>query len=780
MHTPQVRACALAATLLICAAVLPLRRDQLLLFAALSGPARLPAVQAVSRLDQWRVIGPGGGGAQFLPTISPHDSREVLVACDMTGSYITQDEGRSWRMFNLRGRVNFFVFDPRDSNVISAKATGLWRSADRGKSWNLICPDPATIERIDMSGDHAGETIVSQGDPRGTVTALAVDPANSRTLYAVFRNGSLFTLQDSADWGKNWKKSADLSDGGTGIYVDPTSPEQDRLLYVVGRSTIARREGGKWERGPTPPGVSSFSSVAAGFTSGGGKPVIYALARPGLFVSEDGGASWSQAGFPGTGGTFQAVATSLHHGDIVYLSYGKLKSEGESCLGVARSDDRGRTWQLVWKESARSAENIHDIWISERFGPGWGENPLNLGVAPDDPDLCYGTDYGRTMRTKDGGKNWDAVYSVRLPDGTFTTNGLDVTTNYGVHFDPFDSKRVFISYTDIGLFRSENGGQSWASSTAGVPSPWVNTTYWIEFDPEVRGRVWGVMSGIHDLPRPKMWQQRSPSTYNGGVCISEDGGRNWRACEGLPPTAATHIILDPRSPASARTLYVAGFGRGVYKSADGGRTWALKNSGIAGKEPFAWRLARDSKGNLYLIVARRSEDGSIGNELDGALYRSSDGAETWSRISLPEGVNGPNGQAIDPENPQRIYLAAWGRRIPARQSGGGIFLSEDGGATWRPILDRDQHIYDVTVDSRNPKILYACGFESSAWRSIDRGETWQRIRGYNFKWGHRVIPDPQDAKMIYITTYGGSVWHGPAAGDPSAQEDIATPALSHR
>ena len=206
----------------------------------------------------------------------------------------------------------------------------------------------------------------------------------------------------------------------------------------------------------------------------------------------------------------------------------------------------------------------------------------------------------------------------------------------------------------------------------------------------------------------------------------------------------------------------------------------MKNQGIVEKEPFAWRLARDSKGVLYLVVARRSEDGSIGNDRDGALYRSTDGAETWSRLPLPEGTNGPNGIAVDPENPSRLYLAAWGRNIASRQSGGGIYLSDDAGKTWRQVLDRDQHVYDVTVDDRNPGILYACGFESSAWRSTDRGEKWQRIRGCNFKWGHRVIPDPTNPEMIYITTYGGSVWYGPATGDPSAREDIATPALSLR
>ena len=108
--------------------------------------------------------------------------------------------------------------------------------------------------------------------------------------------------------------------------------------------------------------------------------------------------------------------------------------------------------------------------------------------------------------------------------------------------------------------------------------------------------------------------------------------------------------------------------------------------------------------------------------------------------------------------------------------GGGIFVSNDGGKTWLQALDRDRHVYDITLNPRNPKILYASGFESSAWRSVDRGEHWTRIPGFNFKWGHRVIPDPADASSIYVTTFGGSVWHGSVNGKPGTL-DIAMPEL---
>jgi hypothetical protein len=142
-------------------------------------------------------------------------------------------------------------------------------------------------------------------------------------------------------------------------------------------------------------------------------------------------------------------------------------------------------------------------------------------------------------------------------------------------------------------------------------------------------------------------------------------------------------------------------------------------------------------------------------------------------------VTGPNGLAIDPADAKRMYLAVWGREEDGRALDGGVYLSTDAGANWRNVLAKDLHVYDVTIDPDDARVLYASGFESSAWRSTDRGETWSRIPGYNFKWGHRVIPDPYNPGMIYISTFGGSVWHGPAEGVPGAVEDIVTPALRY-
>jgi len=733
------------------------------------------------RPGNFTIVGPGGGGAMFRPQVSPHDPNTVLVACDMTGAYITHDGGKSWRMFNLRGVAEFFVFDPSDKNVIYVESTGLWRSQDDGETWKLIYPKPGAVKSVKMSSDHSDEDLIAEPNPLGSISAMAIDPGNSRVLYAAAgdRTTGAFGLFTSRDSGESWSKLSDLPGAALKIFVNQAPRQERRLVIVAGSDFIDIWNASAMKKFAAPAG-KKITDMSVGFTDG--VPIFYAISEESVAsVSDDMGASWRKVEFGKGDVKLRAIATSLLHPQIAYVSYRDLEDGGLKYMGVAKTTDTGHTWLPVWKEDiskvGAAGANIHDAWITEKFGSDWAENPLTLSVANQGANLVYATDLGRTMKSTDGGATWNAVYSQKAKDGGWTSTGLDVTTSYGYHFDPFDQNRQFISTTDIGLFRSEDSGKSWIQSTDGVPRDWRNTTYWIIFDPAVKGRVWSVNSWTHDLPRPKMWRRSGVEKYRGGVCISQDGGKTWtKSNDGMEQTAATFILLDPASPVDARTLYVTGFGRGVYKSTNGGKSWTLKNNGITQKEPFAWRIARDNNGALYLLIARRSEDGSIGTDKDGAIYRSTDGAEHWMPVAMPEEVNAPNGLAIDPKNPNRLYLAIWARAKGEHGDGGGIYLSEDAGRTWKQVLDRDRHIYDVTMDPRDGTILYATGFESSAWISRDAGEHWSRIPGFNFKWGHRVIPDPEDPKAIYITTFGGGVWHGSVDGT-DRPVDIATPEL---
>lgn len=461
--------------------------------------------------------------------------------------------------------------------------------------------------------------------------------------------------------------------------------------------------------------------------------------------------------------------------------------------GAIKTGDSGKNWAWVMKigggsgqygvQDAHDAPNLKDAWVQKAFG-----NELiyliDVGVSPTDGNIAVVTDWYRSLKTNNGGVFWEAIYSNDNGDGTFTSTGLDVTTTYGVHFDPFDKQHIGISYTDIGYHHSYDGGKSWARAATGVPIAWVNTCYWLAFDPQVKGKVWSVWSYLHDFPRGKMtvnpqWR----STGVGGVCISEDGGKTWKpSIEGMgSDSPATCIVLDPKSKPGNRTLYVTVYSKGVFKSTDDGKTWTLKNKGIDALTG-AFELTLAPNGALYLTVAptpKHEFSEKPGDFWSGAVYRSTDGAETWTKLKVTEGNLFPNGLDVDPHNPKRIYLGCWSniglgdlyggspvlRDIPQANRTinmpGGVFLSEDSGDTWKLIFfDDRQYIYDVTVDPYHKGRVYACTFHKGAYRSDDYGKTWKKLKGYDFYWGHRVIIDENDHEKVFITTFGGSVFHG--------------------
>lgn len=735
----------------------------------------------------WQVIGPGGGGTTIGPVISPHDSRLVVEHCDMTGGYVTRDNGLSWHMFNLRGGFGAFAFDPADPRAIYAGNAALWRSNDTGRTWSMIFPSPSrgTVEH--QVGDHSDYSLTSNDPayPGGDISAIAVTPgvqAAPEHLYLAFeQRGQPAVITASLDNGATWKRLATL-------------PQRVLLLTVQGPNVIALSGGSAYRIAPDGH-VDALGSIpgefkAAGAARSGDSIWIYATSLDGLvYFSRDAGLHWQPVtpALQQSSGKFAAIATSARHPEAAYVGFRGLRlGPGDENLfnGIAKTTDAGRTWKIVFKESTHKADNLTGTWIEQRARQFdrdiWFDAPYSLAAAPTDPDVVYATDLFRTYRTLDGGAHWLDVSSRPASDGGWVSRGLDVTTDYGVQFDPFDIRHVYIDYTDIGLFASTDGGHSWRSSTEGIPSQWRNTTYWVAFDPARRGLMWGAFSGTHDLPRPKDWRTRSPLTFRGGVAVSTDGGLHWTPSNiGLPDDSITHILLDPSSPVGHRTLYACAFGRGVYKSTDNGRTWTPKNNGIAGAEPFAWRITPSQDGSLYLVVARRSEGRNPSPAGNGALYHSTDKAAHWQAIPLPPGVTGPTGLEIDPRDAQRLYLTAWGQEGVTADHHGGVYVSEDGGKTWKALFTASQHVYDLTIDPHHTDTLYITGFDAAAFRSTDRGAHWTRLRGFNFKWAHRVFLDSTDPSRIYITTYGGGVWHGPAQGDPDAREILTPVPVAH-
>ncbi len=775
-----------------------------------SGSRETNQKQAV---PQWELIGPGGGGSTFFPTFSYADPDVFLVRCDMTGSYLTKDGGNSYKQINFVGAASCYAFDPNDPETIYVASSTLNRSNDGGKTWERIFPSKNEIKSERFTGDHAALEIETFDSTLYTgadeISSVRVDPLDSNALY--FAKGSDFFY--SFNSGEIWEKK-DIQQKIDYLYTNKNALKDQIYIFSAGSISIFDKASKTIHRLEIPEAMSPAFSFSAGEVKNTDQVIFYALHslvqnedpfaenHCEVWTSVDHGISWTKSNDSVIVNQSSDIKPSLSsiicsefdatHAYAVCHRYEEKRSDNTMLIwyGALKTGDGGETWDWVWKggggtgqygvQDAVDAENLTDAWVHKAFG-GEFIMLIDAGVSPFDGNIAVVTDWYRTMKTTDGGKNWIEIYSEKQADGTFISRGMDVTTTYGVHFDPFDSSHIAISYTDIGYHHSFNGGTSWDRSADGVPAEWINTCYWVVFDPDIKGKIWSAWSGMHDFPRGKM--TRNPNwkeSGKGGICVSEDGGKTWLPSDqGMGyDSPTTSVVLDKRSGPGSRTLYASVYNKGVFKSTDDGKTWEIKNNGI-GENTNAFELTILENGDLYLTVSASPmhKNGKEGRDFySGAVYKSTDGAETWTKLNISKEPIFPNGIDYDRQNPNRIYLACWadidlsdliGGEVAKATGGnelidmeGGIFLSEDGGNTWTSIFDKDQFVYDITVDPYHPGRVYCCTFNKAAYRSDDYGNTWEKIKGYDFHWGHRIVIDQNDPEKIYITTFGSSVWHG--------------------
>jgi hypothetical protein len=763
---------------------------------------------------QWNKIGPGGGGAIFIPTFSYNSANKFLLRCDMTGSYLSNDGGNSYQQIDLAGGASSFAWDPVDSNIVYIGSACLNRSADGGKSWECIFPAREEITGEQFMGDHADYTIKTSesslyDSESGRIGAIRADPMKTGSVY--FSMGSNFYYPDGSV--TKWERES-LEQPVSYIFTNKYVPKDEVYIFTDSSVVLFNKISHLFIRKKLPARMAPAFSFTGGTEKDDRKVIFYALhhntsqeiqgefGHTEVWTSEDLGNTWKQIMDPvvtnkaaGIIPSYSMISCAESDATKVYLISNRYeeKNAGKGFIywyGALKTGNGGINWDWVWKggggsgkygvKDGKGVANLEDAWAEKAFG-GEYIRLMDVGVAPYDGNIAIVTDWYRTMKTVDGGKNWKEIYSISLPDGSFKSRGLDVTTSYGVHFDPFDSNHIAISYTDIGYHHSFDKGNSWTRSVEGVPADWVNTCYWVAFDPKIRDKLWSVWSYLHDFPRGKM--TRNPKwkeIARGGVCISVDGGKSWKPeADGMGfDSPATSIVIDPESAPGNRTLYVTVYGKGVFKSTDDGKTWHQKNNGIE-ENKCAFELTLTGKGVLFLTVSASPmhRDGKKGREFySGAVYRSTDGAESWTRLNVAEGPLFANGIDYDRQNPDRIYLGCWadielsdlvGGDV-ARKNGrneiikmpGGIFMSDDGGDSWKSIFDKKQYVYDVTSDPWHPGRLYCNTFNQAAYRSDDYGKSWKKIKGYDFHWGQRVIVDQNDPEKVYITTFGSSVWHG--------------------
>lgn len=228
-----------------------------------------------------------------------------------------------------------------------------------------------------------------------------------------------------------------------------------------------------------------------------------------------------------------------------------------------------------------------------------------------------------------------------------------------------------------------------------------------------------------------------------GVWRSDDGGRTWRHI-GLTDTAHIGAILvDPKNPevalvAALGNAYAPDPHRGVYMTTNGGQTWTrtLYKDDTTGAMSLAYDAAQPGVvyASLWHHQAALPPAAPDNDQAGGAIYKSTDGGRTWHAIT---------GQGLPTWPKGRIGLAADGGRVfanIARAQGhvdhlqGGLFRSDDGGATWRRITKdprltpggRSGYFNAVWMDPQNRNVVYVV--HTGFYRSIDGGKTFQVVK----------------------------------------------------
>ena len=291
---------------------------------------------------------------------------------------------------------------------------------------------------------------------------------------------------------------------------------------------------------------------------------------------------------------------------------------------------------------------------------------------------------------------------------------------------PGDPSTYYFGGADGGVFKTTNGGVSFEALFTDQDAYSVGALAIANSDPNV---IW-LGSGEGD--------PRNSVGYGRGVYRSQDGGKSWQKL-GLEKTERIkRIVVHPQNPDIA---CVCALGRewgpneerGVFKTTDGGKSWKkvlyLNEDTGCSDLTMEWDNPRIMYAGMWTFRRKpwRFDDG--GGET--ALYRTRDGGENWEKIGkgLPEGAMTRPGVAIAQSQPNIIYL------ISEFKEGGTFFRSDDRGDHWVQVNNdpninfRPFYYSDIRVDPTNPQIIYS--LSGRLYKSIDGGKSFKTIaRGY--------------------------------------------------
>ncbi len=402
---------------------------------------------------------------------------------------------------------------------------------------------------------------------------------------------------------------------------------------------------------------------------------------------------------------------------------------GSAGGGVWKTTNSGRTWQGLMQHEKSSS--IGAIAVSQ-------SNPQVVYVGTGQVDYRYDILSGDGVyRSDDGGETWRNI-------------GLSETHHIGmILVDPRNPDwvlvaalgHIFKSNPERGVYLSENGGKDWRKVLYVNDSTGAVDLAWDAGNPTV---VYAAMWQVRMHPWLDYFY---PQLGNGsGIYKSEDGGHTWSKISGNglpdPPLGRIGLAVAPGSKGSVvyATIIAKNGKSGLYKSVDGGKTWALVNADGSLANNYFSRLTVDPRDPNTIYVMGRS------------ISKSTNGGKTFHFFKGAPGGDDYHYLWINPDNPTYMITA----------SDQGCVVSVDGGQTWSSWYNQPTgQFYSVAVDNQFPYKIYSGQQDNGTVGILSRGpygviedRDWHPVGGDERDYD---VPKPDNPKLIFGSGLGGHI-----------------------